>query len=296
MSRALGVMTPLSELPVPIVGLFALITQLGDLWFTLTVCTLAYWLGSQTPRLGSGLTRQRGLMLLALLITAATLTITLKELFALPRPVGAEVATGAEAVPAFVRELYVSMATGQGYGFPSGHATVGVAVWGGLAWAVRVGRQRQRAAVAATAIVLILLSRLVIGVHYAVDVLVGTALSGALLWLALARLRTPVRVLALSSGVALVGLAAVGPTTEMATVVGMSVAGAAVLSVLPAAQEPTRRCAALTVGLGALAGGVLAAATLGMTPGPLVALVGAAVGTALVLVLPLVGDSVAKKA
>nr|WP_242493436.1 phosphatase PAP2 family protein [Haloarcula hispanica] len=105
-------------------------------------------------------------MLVALLAVAVALVVSLKGVFALPRPPGAGTATHAELLPAALRGVYESMATGEGFGFPSGHATLSLLVWGGIAWALRVGTRRQRAAVAATIIALIGLSRLVLGVHY----------------------------------------------------------------------------------------------------------------------------------
>jgi len=144
MIRTLGVTELLSNAPGVVVVLFALVTQLGDFWFTFLACTLAYLLGSHVPLLGDGLSRERAATVLSLLTLAVALTVSLKTAFALPRPPGADVAAHAELVPAAVRDVYVSMATGHGYGFPSGHATVTAIVWGGFAWALRVGTRRQR--------------------------------------------------------------------------------------------------------------------------------------------------------
>lgn len=86
------------------------------------------------------------------------LTVVLKTLFALPRPPGG---------------LHLIHASG--YGFPSGHAVESTVVYGTLAVVLDVGTQRSRTVGAAGVIALIALSRVVLGVHYAIDVLVGVA-------------------------------------------------------------------------------------------------------------------------
>ena len=296
MSRAVGLTDLLTALPDAVVVAFAILTQLGDFWFVFSVCALAYWLGPYTPRVGAGLTRERAAMLVALLVTAIALTVSLKAAFGLPRPVGAGVAPESALVPAGLRGVYQSMATGDGYGFPSGHATVATLVWGGLAWAVRVGTRTQRVAVAGSVIGVVALSRLVLGVHFAVDVLAGALVAGAVLWVAVSQLRTPVRVFALAAAVALGGLAVAGLTRDIGAALGMGVAGTAVSAAAPTPPTPTRRGALLTAGLGVLTVGVMAAVAL-LLVADAVAVTGlAALGTALLLVLPLVGERVAKKA
>jgi len=142
MSR--GVAEFLTELPTAVVVGFAVITQLGDFWFVSTASVLAYWLGSATPVVGRGLSRERA----AMVVTAAAVTLTLKSIFAFPRPPADEIVAVAAGRPWPVRPFYESVVTGRGYGFPGGHATTAVLVWGGFAWALRVGRARQRYAVA----------------------------------------------------------------------------------------------------------------------------------------------------
>ena len=79
------------------------------------------------------------------------------------------------------------VASATGYGFPSAHATQAIAVWAAVAvLAVRsLADQRARGAVAGAAaalIVLIGVSRLYLGVHWATDVVGGWTLGA--LWLA----------------------------------------------------------------------------------------------------------------
>ena len=78
------------------------------------------------------------------------------------------------------------VASASGYGFPSAHATQAAAVWGALAvLALRsLADRRARRAVTAAASVLVVLigvSRLYLGVHWATDVVGGWALGA--LWL-----------------------------------------------------------------------------------------------------------------
>ena len=296
MIRAVGVTEVLSALPGAVVVLFALVTQLGDFWFTFSACALLYWLGPRTPKLGRGLTRDRTAMLVALLAGAVALVVSLKAVFALPRPPGAGTATHAELLPVTLRGVYESMATGEGYGFPSGHATVSLLVWGGFAWALRVGTRRSRTAVAAAVVGLIGLSRLVLGVHYLADVLAGFALAGTFLWLALAALGTPERVFGLAAVVAGVALVVAGLSRDTGAALGLTVGGAVVWSLVgDGIPEPTRRGVAFTVVLGVATVGVLLGGTLGLDPTPGVVALAAALGTGLLLALPLAGERLAEK-
>ena len=294
--RAVGVTEVLSALPGAVVVLFALVTQLGDFWFTFLACGLLYWLGPWTPKLGQDLTRDRTTMLVALLAVGVALVVSLKGVFALPRPPGAGTATHAELLPAALVGVYESMATGEGFGFPSGHATLSLLVWGGIAWALRVGTRRQRTAVAATIIALIGLSRLVLGVHYLADIVAGFAIAGTALALALGGLKTPERVFGLAAVVAVVGLLVGGSSRNAAGALGIAVAGAAVWSLLgDEIPEPTRGGVTVTALLGVVSVSLLLGVTFGLHPTPAVVTVLAGLGTGLLLALPLVGERVAKK-
>ncbi|WP_324666021.1 phosphatase PAP2 family protein [Haloarcula sediminis] len=295
MSRGVGVTELLTELPTAVLVCFAVLTQLGDFWFVATASLLAYWLGSTTPWLGRGLTRERGAVLVGLVAAAAAVSLGLKAVFAFPRPSNAAVVSATAGLPWPVAPFYESVVSGRGYGFPSGHATSAVLSWGGFAWALRVGRRRQRYAVAAAAVAVISLSRLVLGVHYLVDVVAGAAIAAAVLWLALTRLRTPARLFAFVTVVGAIGVVAGGLTRDTAGAVGLGVGGLAAWSVLGSVPEPTRRGGVATAILGALWLAAVAAAVLVGPPDPVVGLL-TAVGTAGALSLPLVGERVAKKA
>jgi len=275
---------------------FAVLTQLGDFWFVSTASLLAYWLGSATPWLGRGLSRERAAMVVGLVATAAAVSVALKAVFALPRPPNEATVAAAAGLAFPVGAFYESVVTGHGYGFPSGHATTTVLVWGGFAWALRVGTRRQRYAIAATAVAVVSLSRLVLGVHYLVDVVAGAAVASAVLWLALAKLRTPTRVFALVTVVAVVGVVAGGVTRDTAATLGLGLGGLVAWTLLDGTPQPTRQGGAVTTVLGVLwLGAVAAVVVLATPPTPLVGLL-AAVGTGGALALPLVGERVAKKA
>ncbi|MDS0282824.1 phosphatase PAP2 family protein [Haloarcula onubensis] len=295
MTRGVGVTELLTELPTAVVVGFAVLTQLGDFWFVATVSLLTYWLASAAPVLGDGLTRERAAMVLALLAAAVAVAVSLKVVFAFPRPPNPDIVAAADGLPWPVGAFYESVVTGRGYGFPSGHATTTVLVWGGFAWALRIGRRRQRYAVAGAVVVVVSLSRLVLGVHYLADVVAGAAIAAAVLWAAVTKLGTPERVFAFAALVALGGVVAGGVTRDTAAALGLAVGGLAAWTALDEVPEPTRRGSAVTAVLGAASLGSLAGAVVLLQRPPAGAGVAAALGMALALVLPLVGERVAKK-
>ena len=67
------------------------------------------------------------------------------------------------------------------YGFPSGHVSGGIAMWGGLA---AVFRSRTLAWLAPFAVALLAFSRMYLGVHFLADVLGGALLGGLVLFFA----------------------------------------------------------------------------------------------------------------
>ncbi len=112
--------------------------------------------------------------------------------FALPRPPGAGTATHAELLPAALRGVYESMATGEGLASPVAtppfRCSSG-AVSRGRSGSARADAHRCRR----DDVALIGLSRLVLGVHYLADIVAGFAIAGTALVLALSALRTPAR-------------------------------------------------------------------------------------------------------
>lgn len=177
--RGIGESVLVEALPEAVVVFFALVTQLGDLWFYFLGISLLYLVGRHVA--GGVITREKAAFVVALALGASALTTALKYVFAFPRPPGAETAVGAALFPHLVRPLYEAAATADGFGFPSGHATGSTIIYGGLALLADVGTRRQRAVAAGTVVGLVALSRVVIGVHYAADVVAGIVLGAAYL-------------------------------------------------------------------------------------------------------------------
>lgn len=151
--RGLGVTRAVTEfVPAWGVTLAALVTTLGDPGLLLIIATLVYWLG---PRYGV-LTHTDGVRLFAVTVTALAVVTVAKQFFGLPRPPSPGIAYEAS-----------------GYGFPSGHATAATAVYAALAGLSRWSTRRRRWGVAAVIAAVVAASRIVLGVHYLVDVLVG---------------------------------------------------------------------------------------------------------------------------
>ncbi|WP_121820349.1 phosphatase PAP2 family protein [Halostella salina] len=171
MSRGGAAVDALRELlPESVAAAFALVTQLGDIWLYVLILSLLYWYWD----------RDRAARIVGVALGAVALTLALKHAFALPRPPVAPPALPA-AVPAAFEPVYAETVSAESYGFPSGHAVGSAAVWGALALWTDVGTRRQRFAAAGGLVVVISLSRLVLGVHYLVDVVAGVAVGAAYL-------------------------------------------------------------------------------------------------------------------
>lgn len=243
--RGVGEIEALQSLFGPLVPAFALVTQLGDLWLYFGVLSLCYWLGRHTPVVGDGLDRERAALVIALALGSLAVTTLLKELLAFPRPPGADTAVMAETVPAAVRPAYEWAATADGYGLPSGHALGTTVIWGGLAWAIEGGNRTRRLGLAAAVVVLVSLSRLVLGVHYGVDVVVGVVVGLAFLAAVLRWADSPGRAFGIAAAVALVGALLNGPTPDGVRVLGVTlgavltwqVAGDAVTDTVTGSRE-----------------------------------------------------------
>jgi membrane-associated phospholipid phosphatase len=292
-SRGIGGVAALGSLPLPVIVLGAVVTQFGGTGFYFLVLATAYWFGGS---LIDGLDRRRATFLLGCALCALALTTTLKGIFALPRPPGADVAQRADELPSLLRPLYGAAVVSDGFGFPSGHATGAALVWGGATLALDVGRRRTRLAFGTLAVLAIGLSRVVIGVHYLVDVLAGFAVGGTALALLL-RVNAPEkpgRALSLALLFGLVGTVN-GFTFDAMAVLGATlgarIAWGAVGDAALHLPEGRREGLLLTaVGLPLLGGPF--GATLALEPGPVAAFLVGAVVVAGVLVLPLAFDAI----
>ncbi|QLH80264.1 phosphatase PAP2 family protein [Halosimplex pelagicum] len=291
--RGVGVTDALHGLAEwPVVLLFGLVTQLGDGWFLFVLGGALFVAGEEFPVLG--IDRRRALFVFGLALTYVAVIGALKGYFGLGRPPGATEPPELAWFPAALSVLLESVTTAEGPGFPSGHALGTTMVWGGLALVVDWGTARQRLGVAAAVIGLVSLSRLVLGVHYLVDVVVGTAVGAALLG-ALYRASEagtdPGRVLGVAVGVGVLGLFN-GFTFDSVAAIGGALGGwlvwRGVADSTPA--HPTDRGEVLA-GFAVLAGaGILFAVIEAFEPPLALAFVGTAVAVGGAVGAPLLGE------
>lgn len=150
----------------PTQAFFAVVTLLGHPIFWLAVATVLYW----TRR------EKQAFFLVNLLVFSSAIVGILKVTVARPRPSPAEftVAQG----PSVLKQLE----QGFDFSFPSGHATTIAAVVG---YYSKKYRRTLLLGLGITAVLLVGLSRLVLGLHFPSDVLVGIVLGwflGKIVW------------------------------------------------------------------------------------------------------------------
>lgn len=284
-----GLTEALAGLPGWVAFIFAIITQLGDAWFIFGGVALCYWVADDRFHADP---RRTGAILVALGVCALATTVALKSLFAIHRPVGAGEAIPPEWLPAAFEAVYVNISTGDGFGFPSGHAVASAVVYGGGALLFdRLAPRLNRFLAAATVIGLIAFSRLVIGVHLLPDVLVGVVVGLVVLfgtlWLADGR---PEAAFLVATGISVValGIALIsgytGEATKAAIAMGAGFGGAAEWHRYSDAKRVRVPILGVIVGLPILGGfwGAVYAATL---PLPLAAL-GSAIAVGGIIAVP----------
>jgi membrane-associated phospholipid phosphatase len=176
-SRGIGVTEAIyGNAPDIMLLLFALLTQLGDGWFLFVLAGTIYIGSTLVPVVG--VERDKGLFVFGVVLAYSNVSGALKGFFQSPRPPSADTAPTIDWLPAAIDAVFtpVAMAGAPGTGFPSGHALGASAVWGAIALVSLRGSRVQRFGVASLAIGIVSLSRLVLGLHYLVDVIVGTAI------------------------------------------------------------------------------------------------------------------------
>lgn len=136
----------------PIAPIFGILTHLGDGAFLIVLGVLIYWFGAESNR-------RRRMFVIAVGVAALALSAGLKGIVQLARP-----------------ELAFAPGGYPGYSFPSAHAMGSAAFYGALAVSMTRGTRRLRYIFAGTVITVVALSRVVMGVHYVGDVLVGVLL------------------------------------------------------------------------------------------------------------------------
>ena len=224
MSRGLGEARFASELPDIVVVAAGLVTQVGDMWFVVAGVGLLA-VGHRTGASLSDDPWRDCLFLLVIALGSYSLSVALKHAFLLPRPPGAATATPPAWLPGLAGPAYEAMVTGDGYGFPSGHALKTTAVYGGAAASLTVWSARRRFTVAGTALGAVALSRVLLGVHYLVDVVAGVAVGAAFLSLVVRTTdRHPGRAFGLATGLGLVAFGLSG-SSRSALAAGVAVCG-----------------------------------------------------------------------
>jgi membrane-associated phospholipid phosphatase len=296
MSRGLGELDAVGVLPDAAVVAAAVLTQLGDVWFLFGLVGLVYWFGESLPG-PVALDRRRAASLVGLGVGANALVTTLKVWLARQRPPGAATAPTIEALPSLLAPLFETAATGSGFGFPSGHAVGTAVVYGGLA--LLVGSRRAYASAAAV-VAVVAATRVVLGVHYLVDVVAGVTVGAAYLaavQYAAATGDAPDRALSAAVLVALLGTVLGGVGFETVTALGgavgawlaWTVAGDAV-----AQAAATRRGGVASVGVGAVFGAIFAV-VYALEPPPGLAFPAMVVVLAGVVASPLAGEGLARR-
>lgn len=170
MSRGVGAIEPIQNV-IPDWGavIVATLTQLGDGWFLLTLLGVLYWTQADD--------QDEVLLVGGLLVAGVGLYRGLKYSFELPRPDQSLIDPA--VLLSVVEPFYEATAHASGYGFPSGHATSSAIVYFGLAAVLPVETRRTRFGVAALLVGTVSLTRVALGVHFLVDVVVGVVLGGA---------------------------------------------------------------------------------------------------------------------
>ncbi|HKJ58136.1 MAG TPA: phosphatase PAP2 family protein [Halobacteriales archaeon] len=247
---------------------FGVLTWLGSVPFVVGLFAVVYWFG----------VRDRGVFGLATVLGAFALTVALKAVFALPRPPEAG---------------WLIEATG--YGFPSGHAIAATVAWGYLAATLDWGTGRQRFGAAGLVVAVVALSRVAVGVHYAVDVVVGVAVGAAYLAI-LTRIDGADRAFGVATVVSLLALAVTGGGSDAALLLGATAAGALAWTKLSVPPTPWGREGVLpAVGGGGAIGALVFVGYRWDLLAPVEFVVGA-VGVALLLGLPVLVERVAGRA
>jgi len=295
MTRHVGELAAVSGLPDAVVVAAAILTQLGDVWFVFGLLGLVYWYGDALPG-PVAVERPQAAYVIALGLGANALVTTLKQWFALPRPPGAATAPQVASVPALLEPLFASAATGTGFGFPSGHALATAVVYGGIA--LLVGTRRAHASAAAIAVA-VALTRVVLAVHYLVDVVAGLAVGAGFLAVvhrASDRGDQPGRALVVAVLVALVGLALGGYGFETMTALGAAVGawlGWTVTGAAITAAPATRPGGTVSLAVGA-GFGLLFGVVYGIEPAAHISFLAMVVVLAGVVASPLAGEAAAR--
>lgn len=295
LDRGIGVAKILhGHAPAVVIVLFAIITQLGDLWFLFLLGGGVYIAGVYIPH--RRIERPQGLFVLGLVALYTTLSRALKGWFMLPRPPGASDPPTLNGIPLILSGVVtrISTAGGIGTGFPSGHALGTTLVWGGLALTLDGDTTRRHLALAGVVVLLVSVSRLVLGVHYVVDVLAGAGIGIVVLGVLYRVTDHGAEPGPVLFGAVIFGVIAVLVDLTVASVAAFGGAlGGWLTWTMLADTIPARPSSRLDALLGVVGIGVAGAALSGVylvTGSVLVAFLGTAISGSVVVAAPRVGD------
>lgn len=289
--RGLGFLEPIPGHLSLVFTIAGGITQLGDPWFLLLMASLVYLLGTDREFIEQP---RDGAFVLAVTLAAFSFTDVLKNVFRAPRPPSADVATAPSWLPTAFGGAFESITTASGFAFPSGHALGTAAVFAALASRLSVGSATARWTAAAVGVLLVASSRVVLGVHYGVDI-VGGFLAGVCLFAVAETIDDgePLRVFLLGIGIGVLAviLSALAPAGEVWNA-GQWLGGSIGAAAAWYAVRPSRRLGLL----GTLAAGIPAAVlwvSIYVTSPPLlVTVVGTAVAASVTILAPTITDRI----
>lgn len=172
--RSVGEFAVVELLPDLLVVVGAAVTTLADTWFVFGLLALVYWF---LPDEYAAAPRRTGAALVALATCALAILTLLKVGIGVPRPPAAAAPTPAPGwLPGPAGAWFEGTTVSDGFGFPSGHATGAAVTYVGLAVLLDRPDRRTRLLTGGGLAVAVALSRVVIEVHYLVDVLAGLVL------------------------------------------------------------------------------------------------------------------------
>ncbi len=146
-------------------SIMSVITELGGQIFYILFMPVIYWCVDAWA----------GLRIGVMLLSSAAFNGFFKVLLKGPRPY-------------WISDKIVPGAHESSFGIPSGHTMNSTAVWG---WSAIESKNRKAALAASAMVLLIAVSRLILGVHFLSDVLLGLLL-GVLLLIAFSKLQKPI--------------------------------------------------------------------------------------------------------
>lgn len=234
-----------AELPSVFVDLAVIVTDLGGMTFLMVYVSMLYWL-----------TRRREAALVAsYALVGAAVIFALKYALAMPRP---------------PEELFLVPLPDDPYGFPSGHAFIAVVVYGGTLLSFELERDWRAVAGVGILVLLISLSRIVLGFHYLGDIVAGAAI-GIVFLLAMRHLTDgdPRRGFAIGLAVGAPAVVVTGPEPEVLLSIGGAVGGLLAawnLEWIPDLRSRAEAAVLVLVGAVVLVGGTLLADAVGPNP------------------------------